>query len=230
MIYQWKGPWTLFNVVLLILTRENIHIAAILLKMWWHAFERNNLWRITPPPHKKWKRLKKRKRKCSILNSKTQWRTAGHSISVSYSLLLAASEGRRREETERNRARREREREWEGLHTVLGLTMDEVITAADAAAVNRTTPLYSPPSVLSPNLPLLSALLACALAQFLKIFTTWSVRSPHFLSHFSQFHPLPKSIWMLFETLLFLSDIIFIPLLLCDVLVESSISFRLLQI
>ncbi|XP_057955866.1 uncharacterized protein LOC131149440 [Malania oleifera] len=52
--------------------------------------------------------------------------------------------------------------------------MDEVITAADASAGNRTTTsASSSPSLLPANLPFLSAFLACALAQFLKIFTTW---------------------------------------------------------
>ncbi|KAL5573401.1 hypothetical protein UlMin_022998 [Ulmus minor] len=46
--------------------------------------------------------------------------------------------------------------------------MDEVITAADANSGNG-----SPSSLLPSNLPLISAFLACALAQFLKLFTTW---------------------------------------------------------
>ncbi|KAL5715368.1 hypothetical protein ACHQM5_017197 [Ranunculus cassubicifolius] len=46
--------------------------------------------------------------------------------------------------------------------------MDEVITAADASSS-----LASPPSHLASNLPLLTAFLAFALAQFLKVFTTW---------------------------------------------------------
>ncbi|KAK3011479.1 hypothetical protein RJ639_012484 [Escallonia herrerae] len=49
--------------------------------------------------------------------------------------------------------------------------MDEVITAADASSNLRSYPLE--PSVVPTNLPLLSALLAFALAQFLKLFTTW---------------------------------------------------------
>nr|DAD43785.1 TPA_asm: hypothetical protein HUJ06_002015 [Nelumbo nucifera] len=49
--------------------------------------------------------------------------------------------------------------------------MDEVITAADASSNSRS--VTSPPSLLPSNLPLLSALLAFALAQFLKLFTTW---------------------------------------------------------
>ncbi|XP_031263379.1 uncharacterized protein LOC116121565 isoform X1 [Pistacia vera] len=52
--------------------------------------------------------------------------------------------------------------------------MDEVITVTDAASLRtgQTTPSSS--SLLLPNnLPLISAFLAFALAQFLKIFTTW---------------------------------------------------------
>ncbi|XP_062017751.1 uncharacterized protein LOC133734128 isoform X2 [Rosa rugosa] len=45
--------------------------------------------------------------------------------------------------------------------------MDEVITAADAS-ING-----SKSSIIPYNLPLLSAFLSCALAQFLKLFTTW---------------------------------------------------------
>ncbi|KAK9938634.1 hypothetical protein M0R45_015360 [Rubus argutus] len=46
--------------------------------------------------------------------------------------------------------------------------MDEVITAADASSVNGSKSSFIPY-----NLPLLSAFLSCALAQFLKLFTTW---------------------------------------------------------
>ncbi|PSR85312.1 Acid phosphatase/vanadium-dependent haloperoxidase-related protein [Actinidia chinensis var. chinensis] len=49
--------------------------------------------------------------------------------------------------------------------------MDEVITAGDASSSLRS--YSSDPSIVPSNLPLLSALLACALAQFLKPFTTW---------------------------------------------------------
>ncbi|CAF2128394.1 hypothetical protein BRARA_C03842 [Brassica rapa] len=52
--------------------------------------------------------------------------------------------------------------------------MDEVMTVADAGGVNRA--LYgSPPShnLLPHNLPIFSAFLALALAQFLKVFTNW---------------------------------------------------------
>ncbi|KAH7859747.1 hypothetical protein Vadar_004977 [Vaccinium darrowii] len=49
--------------------------------------------------------------------------------------------------------------------------MDEVITAADASSSLRS--YSSDPSIGPWNLPLLCALLACALAQFLKPFTTW---------------------------------------------------------
>ncbi|KAK3184406.1 hypothetical protein Dsin_031692 [Dipteronia sinensis] len=58
--------------------------------------------------------------------------------------------------------------------------MDEVITIADAAALrssaaaaNSTSPSSSTSLLLPNNLPLISAFLACALAQFLKVFTTW---------------------------------------------------------
>ncbi|GAB2274928.1 hypothetical protein Dimus_009697 [Dionaea muscipula] len=53
--------------------------------------------------------------------------------------------------------------------------MNEVITAADAAANNRaaTASSLSPPSILPSNLPLLSAFVAFSIAQFLKLFTTW---------------------------------------------------------
>ncbi|GAY64012.1 hypothetical protein CUMW_230220 [Citrus unshiu] len=58
--------------------------------------------------------------------------------------------------------------------------MDEVITVGDAASFRSgqaTSFLDSPPSSSSlffpNNLPLISAFLAFALAQFLKIFTTW---------------------------------------------------------
>ncbi|KAI8552893.1 hypothetical protein RHMOL_Rhmol06G0303800 [Rhododendron molle] len=49
--------------------------------------------------------------------------------------------------------------------------MEEVITAADASSSLRS--YSSDPSIGPWNLPLLCALLACALAQFLKPFTTW---------------------------------------------------------
>ncbi|KAK9147202.1 hypothetical protein Scep_005959 [Stephania cephalantha] len=47
--------------------------------------------------------------------------------------------------------------------------MDEVITAADTSPSSSSSSL----SHLTSNLPLLSAFLAFALAQFLKLFTTW---------------------------------------------------------
>ncbi|CAL9167867.1 unnamed protein product [Musa hybrid cultivar] len=50
--------------------------------------------------------------------------------------------------------------------------MDEVLTAADVAASNALAGDALPPS-LSSNLPLVSALLAFSIAQFLKLFTTW---------------------------------------------------------
>ncbi|KAF6159389.1 hypothetical protein GIB67_032160 [Kingdonia uniflora] len=49
--------------------------------------------------------------------------------------------------------------------------MDEVLTVSDASSSLRLS--SSPPSILSTNLPLLSAFLAFSLAQFLKLFTTW---------------------------------------------------------
>ncbi|BFG29658.1 hypothetical protein CerSpe_159320 [Prunus speciosa] len=48
--------------------------------------------------------------------------------------------------------------------------MDEVITAADASSNGSTS---SQTSIIPSNLPLLSAFLSFALAQFLKLFTTW---------------------------------------------------------
>ncbi|KAI8005612.1 putative membrane protein YuiD [Camellia lanceoleosa] len=49
--------------------------------------------------------------------------------------------------------------------------MDEVITAADATSSSSSP--SSPAALFPPNLPLLSAFLAFAIAQFLKVFTTW---------------------------------------------------------
>ncbi|CAK9181375.1 unnamed protein product [Ilex paraguariensis] len=49
--------------------------------------------------------------------------------------------------------------------------MDEVITAGDALSSFRS--YSSDPSVVPSNLPLLTAFLSCAIAQFLKLFTTW---------------------------------------------------------
>ncbi|OVA09756.1 Acid phosphatase/vanadium-dependent haloperoxidase-related [Macleaya cordata] len=50
--------------------------------------------------------------------------------------------------------------------------MNEVTTAADVSSSYRS--MSAPPMIFpSNNLPLLSALLAGALAQFLKLFTTW---------------------------------------------------------
>ncbi|XP_019196816.1 PREDICTED: uncharacterized protein LOC109190708 [Ipomoea nil] len=49
--------------------------------------------------------------------------------------------------------------------------MDEVMTVGDASASARSYSLE--PSVVPSNLPLLTAFLACAIAQFLKLFTTW---------------------------------------------------------
>lgn len=59
--------------------------------------------------------------------------------------------------------------------------MDEVMTVADAASLgggNRAL-FGSPPShnSIPHNLPIFSAFLAFALAQFLKVFTNWSVPS-----------------------------------------------------
>ncbi|CDP13798.1 unnamed protein product [Coffea canephora] len=49
--------------------------------------------------------------------------------------------------------------------------MNEVMTAADASSSLR--PYSSPHSIYPSNLPLVSAFLACLVAQFLKIFTHW---------------------------------------------------------
>ncbi|XP_030459625.1 uncharacterized protein LOC115680014 isoform X3 [Syzygium oleosum] len=52
--------------------------------------------------------------------------------------------------------------------------MDEVVTAADATSTSSAATSGGEPSSLLPyNLPLISAFLAFALAQFLKLFTTW---------------------------------------------------------
>ncbi|MCL7025409.1 hypothetical protein MKW94_007637, partial [Papaver nudicaule] len=48
--------------------------------------------------------------------------------------------------------------------------MDEVLTAADASSSSRS---FNSSPILPSNLPLLSAFLAFAIAQFLKLFTTW---------------------------------------------------------
>ncbi|WOK92550.1 hypothetical protein Cni_G01241 [Canna indica] len=50
--------------------------------------------------------------------------------------------------------------------------MDEVLTAADVAASSASA-LDAPSPSLSTNLPLVSAVLAFSIAQFLKLFTTW---------------------------------------------------------
>ncbi|OIS99123.1 PREDICTED: uncharacterized protein LOC109230810 [Nicotiana attenuata] len=49
--------------------------------------------------------------------------------------------------------------------------MNEVLTAADASSSARS--YSSQPSISPANVPLVSAFLACAIAQFLKLFTTW---------------------------------------------------------
>ncbi|KAG6511421.1 hypothetical protein ZIOFF_029489 [Zingiber officinale] len=49
--------------------------------------------------------------------------------------------------------------------------MDEVLTAADMAASNASVG-HGPPPTLSSNIPLVSAVLAFSVAQFLKPFTT----------------------------------------------------------
>ncbi|KAM7495224.1 hypothetical protein LguiB_029833 [Lonicera macranthoides] len=52
--------------------------------------------------------------------------------------------------------------------------MNEVMTATDASSSNPTTSSSTSTASLLPlNLPLLSAFLSCAIAQFLKLFTTW---------------------------------------------------------
>lgn len=57
------------------------------------------------------------------------------------------------------------------------MSMDEVITIADVVyrASSATAPASSSAQVLSYSVPLLSAFLAFAIAQFLKVITTWSV-------------------------------------------------------
>ncbi|CBI28839.3 hypothetical protein AAG906_040134 [Vitis piasezkii] len=47
--------------------------------------------------------------------------------------------------------------------------MEDAIGAADSAGDSQTTSYWSPPF----NLPLISAFLSFAIAQFLKLFTTW---------------------------------------------------------
>ena len=55
--------------------------------------------------------------------------------------------------------------------------MEEVSAGAGSGATTSTITATTPSFLLLPwNLPLLSAILAGALAQFLKLFTTWSVR------------------------------------------------------
>ncbi|KAJ6803734.1 uncharacterized protein M6B38_189800 [Iris pallida] len=52
--------------------------------------------------------------------------------------------------------------------------MDEVLTAADVSAASASASADPSPSLpLSTNLPFVSALLACFIAQFLKLFTNW---------------------------------------------------------
>ncbi|TKY48716.1 membrane protein YuiD [Spatholobus suberectus] len=51
--------------------------------------------------------------------------------------------------------------------------MDEVMTMADVTANAQAATIATTPSSLPSNLPLFSAFLSFALAQFLKIFTTW---------------------------------------------------------
>jgi len=58
--------------------------------------------------------------------------------------------------------------------------MDEVMTMADVTANTQASATASASSSLPSNLPLISAFLSFALAQFLKIFTTWCV--PPFLT------------------------------------------------
>lgn len=56
----------------------------------------------------------------------------------------------------------------------------EVLTMADVTANLQAATTASTPYALPTNLPLLSAFLSFALAQFLKIFTSWCVRLSHF--------------------------------------------------
>ncbi|KAG5398002.1 hypothetical protein IGI04_019816 [Brassica rapa subsp. trilocularis] len=59
--------------------------------------------------------------------------------------------------------------------------MDEVMTVADAGGSRALNGSPSSQNLLPHNLPLLSAFLAFALAQFLKVFTNWSAHPPRFL-------------------------------------------------
>ena len=58
--------------------------------------------------------------------------------------------------------------------------MEEVATAADALGGNRHS-LLTPPhhgfAAIMTNHPLLAAFISCAIAQLLKVFTHWYVRS-----------------------------------------------------
>ena len=55
-----------------------------------------------------------------------------------------------------------------------------MLTMADVTANLQAATTASTPYALPTNLPLLSAFLSFALAQFLKIFTSWCVRLSHF--------------------------------------------------
>ncbi|KAK9924502.1 hypothetical protein M0R45_032868 [Rubus argutus] len=51
--------------------------------------------------------------------------------------------------------------------------MDEVMTAADATSGGATASSSPSTAAIPANLALISAFLACAVAQFLKLFTSW---------------------------------------------------------
>ncbi|PKI62224.1 hypothetical protein CRG98_017358 [Punica granatum] len=67
--------------------------------------------------------------------------------------------------------------------------MDEVVTGGDGISSNPTSSGQAA-SLLPYNLPLFSAFLAFALAQFLKLFTTWS--GPSSLSLSRSIYPVPS--------------------------------------
>lgn len=66
------------------------------------------------------------------------------------------------------------------LSRIYQLTMNEVITAGDASSTLRSYSVQ-PPVTLS-NLTLVTALLSCALAQFLKFFTAWQALNCRLIS------------------------------------------------
>lgn len=65
---------------------------------------------------------------------------------------------------------------WEPqLSSSSRVEMDEVMTAADATSGSATASSSPSTAEIPANLALISAFLACAVAQFLKLFTSWSV-------------------------------------------------------